>query len=94
MAIRSFDFYRCNSWRSRVLGRRRSSADIVNLTNPPPPINGDLNGDHKVNIYDLSLLLSHWNKAGSGDFNNNGKVDIFDLSVLLARYGQDNSNYN
>ncbi|HVW23597.1 MAG TPA: Ig-like domain-containing protein [Candidatus Saccharimonadales bacterium] len=66
----------------------------ITINNPQPPITGDLNGDHKVNILDLSVLLSHWNKSGAGDFNNNGRVDIFDLSVLLSHYGQDNSNYN
>ncbi len=75
-------------------GNFSTQAVVITVTNPPPPITGDLNGDHKINIYDLSILLSHWNKAGIGDFNNNGRIDIFDLSVLLARYGQDNSGYN
>lgn len=75
-------------------GNVTSHAVSVTINNPPPSLYGDLNGDHKVNIFDLSILLSHWRKGGSGDFNNNGKVDIFDLSILLARYGQDNSNYN
>lgn len=75
-------------------GNYASSAVVINVTNPPPPIVGDINGDHKVNVLDLSALLSHWNRPGSGDFNNNGKVDIFDLSVLLSHFGNDNSNYN
>ncbi|MEO7364551.1 MAG: fibronectin type III domain-containing protein [Candidatus Saccharimonadales bacterium] len=74
-------------------GNQSSRSITVTINNPPPPITGDLNGDHKVNIYDLSILLSHFNKPGAGDFNNNGKVDIFDLSVLLSRFGSDNSNY-
>ncbi|HUC21057.1 MAG TPA: dockerin type I domain-containing protein [Candidatus Polarisedimenticolaceae bacterium] len=48
---------------------------------------GDVNGDNRVNIQDLSILLSNWNKDYPGaDFNANGKVDIFDLSVLLSRW--------
>ncbi len=74
-------------------GNFSSHSVTVSETNPPPAIIGDLNSDHKVNIYDLSILLSHWNKSGAGDFNNNGKVDIFDLSTLLSRFGQDNSGY-
>jgi chitodextrinase len=75
-------------------GNYATQSVTVTITNPPPALLGDLNGDHKVNIYDLSILLSHWGKSGAGDFNNNGKVDIFDLSVLLSHYGQNNSNYN
>lgn len=75
-------------------GNSSSQAANISINNPPPALLGDINGDHKVNLLDLSVLLSHWNKTGSGDFNNNGKVDIFDLSVILSRYGQDNSGYN
>jgi len=75
-------------------GNTATNAITININNPPPPITGDLNGDHKVNIFDLSILLSNWNKSGAGDFNNNGRVDIFDLSVLLSHYGQDNSGYH
>ena len=74
-------------------GNFSTQSVTINVTNPPPALVGDLNGDHKVNVFDLSIFLSHFNKAGSGDFNNNGKVDIFDLSVLLSHYGQDNSGY-
>ncbi len=74
-------------------GNTASQSVSISVINPPPPITGDLNGDHRINIYDLSILLSHFNKVGSGDFNNNGKVDIFDLSVLLSHFGLDNSNY-
>jgi hypothetical protein len=75
-------------------GNFSAQSITITINNPPPPITGDLNGDHRVNILDLSTLLSHWNKSGAGDFNNNGRVDIFDLSTLLSHYGQDNSNYN
>ncbi|MDB5169466.1 MAG: hypothetical protein JWO41_822 [Candidatus Saccharibacteria bacterium] len=75
-------------------GNYATSSVTINVANPPPAITGDVNGDHKVNIFDLSMLLSHWNRSGAGDFNNNGKVDIFDLSVLLSHFGNDNSNYN
>ncbi len=77
-----------------VSGNVATQAVTIGLNNPPPIIVGDLNGDHKVNIYDLSIFLSHWGKSASGDFNNNGRVDIFDLSVLLTHYGQDNSGYH
>jgi hypothetical protein len=52
---------------------------------------GDLNGDCKVNIFDLSAMLRNWGKSGSGilgDFNGDGKVNIFDLSILLRNWGK------
>jgi chitodextrinase len=77
-----------------VAGNQATQSITINIDNPPPPIEGDLNGDHKVNILDLSILLSNWNKSGLGDFENTGHVGIFDLSILLSHYGQDDSNYN
>jgi len=64
-------------------------------TNPPPPPGpnptpktGDLNGDGKVNVTDLSTLLTNWGKSGvTADLNGSGKVDISDLSVLLSNWG-------
>jgi hypothetical protein len=54
---------------------------------------GDVNGDNLVNIYDLSLLLSNYNKTTGQltntaiDINQDGVVDVFDLSILLSKYG-------
>ncbi len=50
--------------------------------------NGDVNGDGKVDVTDLSMLLSQYGRAGSADFNGNGTVDISDLSLLLSNYGK------
>lgn len=53
----------------------------------PAPKPADLNNDGKVNIADLSILLSNWGKAGvPADLNNSGKVDIADLSILLTNW--------
>ena len=53
---------------------------------------GDLNGDNKVTLTDLSILLSHWGQTGvpvtQGDVNGNGKVDLTDLSMLLSNWGK------
>jgi peptidoglycan/xylan/chitin deacetylase (PgdA/CDA1 family) len=49
---------------------------------------GDLTGDGKVNIQDLSILLSHWKKSGmSGNLDGNPEININDLSILLANWG-------
>lgn len=50
-------------------------------------IQGDLNGDGKVNITDLSILLSAWSGSNAtADINKSGKVDITDLSILLSHW--------
>jgi hypothetical protein len=47
----------------------------------------DLNGDSKVNISDLSILLTNWGStSGPADINKSGKVDISDLSILLSKW--------
>jgi len=48
---------------------------------------GDLNTDGKVNITDLSIILTNFGKANrSGDVNSDGKVDIKDLSIILSHW--------
>jgi subtilase family serine protease len=51
---------------------------------------GDLNGDGKTNITDLSILLTNWAKTGAaraqGDLNGDGTVNITDLSMLLTTW--------
>ena len=50
---------------------------------------GDLNGDGKVNIQDLALLLINFGKTtATGDLNNDGKVTIQDLALLLINFGK------
>lgn len=50
---------------------------------------GDLDGDDRVKLRDLSMLLARWGQTGSGniaDLDENGKVELRDLSMLLARW--------
>jgi hypothetical protein len=54
---------------------------------------GDVNGDKRVGILDLSLILSNFGKTTATwteprcDTNGDGKVTIVDLSVVLSKYG-------
>src|SRR5581483_4208808 len=66
-------------------------------------LSGDINGDGIVNITDLSLLLSTYNKNQSTcatntsytcDINGDGTVNVFDLSTLLSNYGQSDTSTN
>lgn len=64
---------------------------VVNESGSTPtpsatPAAPDLNGDGKVNVFDLSILLGHWGGAGSGDIDGNGVVNVFDLSRMLSAW--------
>ncbi len=49
---------------------------------------GDINGDSKVDLLDLSTLAADWGGNNSrSDFNGDGKVDLLDLSTLAAVWG-------
>jgi hypothetical protein len=51
---------------------------------------GDNDYNGKVDIFDLSRLLSSYNITGAqrADDNYDGVVNIFDLSILLSNYGR------
>ena len=55
------------------------------------PLPGDANGDGKVDINDLTIVLTNYDQTGmtwsQGDFNGDGKVDINDLTIVLTNYG-------
>jgi hypothetical protein len=59
---------------------------------PVPPLPGDANGDGKVDINDLTIVLAHYGRSGmiwsQGEFTGDGTVDINDLTIVLAHYGQ------
>lgn len=54
---------------------------------------GDLNGDGRVDLADLSAQLAHFGTTGGatlaeGDTDGDGDVDLADLSLLLGHFGQ------
>ena len=53
---------------------------------------GDANGDGKVDVNDLTVVLTNFGQSGAswsqGDFNGDGKVDVNDLTILLTDFGQ------
>lgn len=57
----------------------------VATTNPGQA--GDINNDGKVNVFDLSALLSNWGTSNANaDLNHDGTVNVFDLSLLLSHW--------
>ncbi len=57
-----------------------------------PAIPGDANGDGRVDINDLTIVLAHYGQTGQswadGEFTGDGTVDINDLTIVLAHYNQ------
>ena len=53
---------------------------------------GDANGDGRVDVNDLTIVLSHFGQTGmtwpQGDFNGDGRVDVNDLTIVLTNFGQ------
>jgi len=60
---------------------------------PPPPSQcpGDADGNKKVDIEDLLILLGTYGKKGAGlkaDFKVDKKIDVEDLLIILGNYGK------
>lgn len=51
------------------------------------PVNGDINQDGKIDLTDLSILLSRWGRTGAeadrADLNQDGVVNTIDRSLLI-----------
>lgn len=53
----------------------------------------DLNNDNKIDIVDLSIMLSNFGKlTGLGDANNDNKIDNDDIKLLTENYGKSPTN--
>lgn len=58
----------------------------------PLPCPGDTNGDRRVDLSDLSVLLGHFGTPSGatladGDVDSDGDVDLSDLALLLGVFG-------
>lgn len=67
-----------------------NATPTVTPTVTPTPIPfrvGDINKDNKVDVQDLSYMLSNWGTNNPlADLNNNGTVNTLDLSILLSNW--------
>ncbi len=67
-----------------------SSEFLVGIGEKPQGDNkkrSDINGDGKVNLADLSILLFNWKKSNAlADINMDGIVNITDFSIMLSAW--------
>lgn len=56
-----------------------------------PPCGGDLTGDARVDLNDLSVVLINYGVEGlppwDGDLNGDGLVSLGDINIVLVNYG-------
>ena len=72
------------------------ASDLNNAAMILESLPGDANRDGKVDINDLTIVLTNFGLSGSpldvtysqGDFNGDGKIDINDLTIVLTHFGQ------
>lgn len=54
--------------------------------------NGDVNGDGKVNIIDIGIIIDNYGKipilVKMADINNDGKVNIVDIGIAIDNYSK------
>jgi hypothetical protein len=74
-----------NGW---ALGWADNGAGTITVM---PTLLGDATLGGRVDINDLTILLSNFGRSGTtwsqGDFTYDGRVDINDLTVLLSNFG-------
>jgi probable HAF family extracellular repeat protein len=81
-----------------IVGYGTNAAGAIHafLLQPGSFFLGDANGDGKVDILDLSTVLTNFDKTGmlwkDGDFDGNGSVGINDLSNILTNFDKTQSS--
>jgi hypothetical protein len=75
------------SYYVKAIDRAGNVSAASNTALATTPRTADLNGDGKVDIYDLSTLLSRWGTNDlAADLNGSGTVDIIDLGILISSW--------
>ncbi len=82
---------------AQVLANDGLGSNVLSAVTPaslslvkPKPVSSDINGDGKVDLTDLSILISNWGstKNRKVDLNGDGKVNLADVSILLSKWTQ------
>ncbi len=96
----TFDLF-CRAWNDGIAECRGNTAYVDGLpryecAGPKAfmtvkvisPIPGDLNKDHKLDLFDYNLFVSEYNQTGSkpSDLNKSGKVDNLDYTLFIPYF--------
>jgi hypothetical protein len=79
-----------------IAGALAAAGYLLLVSRAATPVNADLNNSGKVDVFDLSIMLSKWNQTGSGinaDLNADNIVNVFDLSILLSKWGTSSGGF-
>ncbi|MCE5228582.1 S8 family serine peptidase [bacterium] len=74
-------------------GSQTGYADLLLDARWPAPLTADFNGDNKVDVLDLLIILSHFTSKGKPydaryDLNHDGKIDSADWKMVVLCFGQ------
>jgi hypothetical protein len=99
LTTQQFNDWTCPTFNVMISGMPRSPSDdvtavfanlVVSTASPHNP--GDANGDGRVDINDLTIVLTNFGQTGmtwsQGDFIGDGTVDINDLTIVLTDFGK------
>jgi spore coat protein A, manganese oxidase len=78
--------------RTAIVGGHLTLRPVVTansfLLTARPAVDGDINLDGIVNIFDINSVSSNWGTAGpAGDANGDGVVNIFDINLISSNWG-------
>jgi len=81
----------CTAGQQCAEGYEKCPDDTCLVECPVTENRADINKDGKINVQDLSRLLSNWGsdpQDPTADLNDDGKVGILDLSILLSNWSK------
>jgi plastocyanin len=87
-------FYNLTAYAWPLQGETDISDNLLSCGTIKVTILGDINGDFKVDIKDVSLVGVNWQKTAppappNVDINDDGKIDIKDVSIIGAHWQKD-----
>lgn len=81
-----------NTWQTNGYNLLSGSIGIGGAPSTPGPNPSDVNGDGRVNIIDIGIVIDFYGQVNPSnpktDVNGDGKVNIIDIGILIDNYGK------